>query len=84
MAKEKISINAQLKKANAILNNLRPIVTELDRKEAQRVTGKSMQTIKNYLLGDGTNIDTALELIKFFQGRIAERENELQKAAMAA
>ena len=84
MAKVKISLESQLERANAILQELRPNVTEQDRKDAIKELDLSEPTVKRYLLGDAKNIDTALLLIGFFKGRIAKRELALKAATAKA
>jgi hypothetical protein len=78
---KKQNIQTQLDRANAILNDLRPNVTAQDREDAQKELDLSPATVNRYILGEGKRIDTALDLIEFFQKRIKGREKKLAGAA---
>lgn len=72
---------SQIEKANAILIDLRPNITPQDRDEAQKELNLSEPTITRYLNGEAKKIETALDMIEFFQRRILERDKKLQGAA---
>jgi hypothetical protein len=69
---------SQIEKANAILIDLRPNITPQDRDEAQKELNLSEPTITRYLNGEAKKIETALDMIEFFQRRILERDKKLQ------
>lgn len=77
--KSKVTQNAktQIDKANGLLLELVPEITATDRDMAQKELDLSEPTITRYLNGKAKKIDTALELIKFFKKRIADRERAL-------
>jgi len=58
-----------LELANEALAEIKPNVTAADRKECRR----SEAMIIRYLNGQGTELDTAVELLKFFRERINAR-----------
>lgn len=62
----------QLEKANTALTDLAVNVTTTDRNEAMK--SWSEFTIVQYLTGKGKNLDTAMQLLKFFRNKIKERE----------
>jgi hypothetical protein len=63
------------------LIGLRPDITSQDREDAQKELNLSEPTVTRYLNGEAKKIDTALDLIQFFKGKISERERKLQGAA---
>lgn len=68
----------QLDKANLVLQGLRKDVTTEDREAAiNGLDGFSEPTISRYLNGEAKKIHKAMELIRFFKNRIADREREL-------
>lgn len=58
-----------LELANEALAEIKPNVTAADRKECSR----SEAMIIRYLNGQGTELDTAVELLEFFRERITQR-----------
>jgi len=68
-----MSEKTQLEKANEALMELRPNITATDRQEALK-RGFGIATVKNYLIGKGSNLDTAVRLLQFFRKRIEDRE----------
>lgn len=79
MAKSKT--NTQLDKAILVLKGLVVNITSDDRAEAEKKFDLHQVTISRYLKGTGTDLDTAMKLIDFFQKRIEDRERKLQGAA---
>lgn len=75
------TLNAQLVKAAGILQDLDQNITKLDRKAALRELNVVEATVRRYLKGKGTDIDTALRIIDFFKKRIEERERKLNEVA---
>lgn len=66
---------SQLDRANQVLSDeLYPLVSTQDRKDAVTDLNYSMFTIVQYLKGRGKNIDTAFSLINFFRTKIMKRE----------
>lgn len=61
------------------LEKLAPNVTAADRSACIKAFKITKVTISNYLKGKVTNNDLALEMIGFFQDRIAKREEKLAK-----
>jgi hypothetical protein len=59
--------------ANDALAALKPNVTASDRKEAP----VAESTLIQYLNGSGKDLDTAMELLQYFRGRIEERRKLL-------
>lgn len=70
-------VKSQIEAANKTLSDLRLNVTASDRGAAQKELDLSEPTITRYLNGKAKQVDTAINLIKFFRKRIAEREREL-------
>lgn len=62
-----------LQLANEALTELKGSVTTSDRKEAP----VSESTIIQYLNGEGKDLDTAMELLRYFRGRIEARRTEI-------
>lgn len=65
-----------LELANENLSELKPNVTTSDRKEAPA----SEATVIQYLNGLGKDLDTAMDLLRYFRGRIEERRKELTQS----
>lgn len=68
---------SQLQKANAALKSLSKDVTTTDRREAP----VAESTLIDYLKGRGKDLETAMTLLRFFRGRIADRDKELAQSA---
>lgn len=66
-------IKPQLDKANEVLQGLAVNVTTDDRKKAIETLNVHEVTVRRYLKGQGTDLDTAAKFIKFFKKMIAER-----------
>ena len=64
-----------LELANESLAELKPNVTASDRKEAPAAES----TVVQYLNGLGKDLDTAMELLQYFRGRIEGRRKVLSK-----
>lgn len=58
-----------LELANEALAELKPNVTAADVNDS----GRDGRTVRQYLSGQGTSLDTAVELLKFFRERIEKR-----------
>jgi hypothetical protein len=69
--------NPQIDKARQVLVALAINVSTDDKQEAERETGLHPKTIREYLKGRGTDLDTATKLVQFFKRRIADRDREL-------
>ncbi len=69
----------QISTANNILKQLRTNITAQDKEAAIQGLELGEATVTRYLNGEAKKIETALDLIKFFRGRIADRDRELQK-----
>jgi hypothetical protein len=69
--------NPQIDKARQVLMTLAINVSTDDKQEAERETGLHQKTIREYLKGRGTDLDTATKLVQFFKRRIADRDREL-------
>lgn len=67
----------QLDQANGVLLEISTNVSTQDRKEAERELGLSRFTVGAYLKGNGSDLDTAMELIEFFKKKIALRAKKL-------
>jgi predicted polyphosphate/ATP-dependent NAD kinase len=67
----------QLQKANQALVELRAVTTREDRLSVMKELKISRSTVFTYLGGDGTNLDTAIGMVKFFRKRILERTKVL-------
>lgn len=65
----------QLERTTELLVQLKPNVTRSDREEA--FIQYSEFTVIQYLKGRGTNLETAINLLKLFTRKIKERENLL-------
>lgn len=63
----------QLEQASQVLIRLSANVTTKDRAAAMKHFALSRITIGAYLKGEGKDLDTAIELIKYFKKRIDER-----------
>lgn len=63
-----------LEVANESLAKLKPNVTTSDRKDAPA----SEATVIQYLNGLGKDLDTAMNLLQYFRGKIEERRKLLQ------
>jgi hypothetical protein len=72
---------SQIDRANNILLQLKPNVTAQDREDAQKELNLGEATVNRYLLGEGRKVETALDLIEFFQKRIEDREKKLLDAS---
>lgn len=66
---------AQQRKLGLMLKKLALDVTSADKKAAEKKWSKN--SIYTYLSGDVKNNDTAVDMIKFFKQRIADRELQL-------
>lgn len=62
--------------ANEAIAALKPNVSASDRKEAP----VSEATLIQYLNGQGKDLDTAMDLLQFFRGRIEARRNQILEA----
>lgn len=62
------------------LKQLNLDLTKEDRVACLTDVGISPSSLSNYLNGKGSSNDTAATLIKFFKGRIAERNKVLEDA----
>lgn len=71
------NVKSQIGAANETLTDLRLNITAKDRAAAQKELDLSEPTITRYLNGKAKRIEVAINLIKFFRERIAEREREL-------
>jgi len=71
----KIKNNPELTKANARLVAIKDRVTSVDRKEAPA----SEAYVVKYLNGKGTDLETALSLLDFFEPRITARVERLEQ-----
>lgn len=71
------NVKSQIGAANETLTDLRLNITAKDRAAAQKELDLSEPTITRYLHGKAKRIEVAINLIKFFRERIAEREREL-------
>lgn len=60
---------SDLELANEALVELKPNITSSDRREAP----VSMNTVVQYLKGEGQDLDTAFKLLEYFKGRIDNR-----------
>lgn len=58
-----------LERANEALAALKPNVTAADRNDS----GRNWRTIRDYLNGQGTDLEIAVELLQFFRERIENR-----------
>lgn len=74
-AEQKI-MKSDLERANDALTELKSSVTAADRKEC----GYSEPTVVQYLNGQGTQLGTAVELLKFFRERIEQRRKFIASA----
>lgn len=63
--------------AKVLTEELHPVVTTQDRKDAVAELGCSMITVILYLNGSCRNLDTAMKLINFFRSKVAERDRAL-------
>ena len=70
----------QLQQALECLNTLRLNITPEDRRAVRQQYGFTGVTVSNYLRGKGSNLDTALVLIRFFSARIQQRAEILNAA----
>lgn len=68
---------SQLDKANAALRGLAHDVTTEDRAKAPL----SQPMVVAYLKGEGKDLGTAMDLLRYFRKRIADREKELEARA---
>jgi len=68
----------QLEQANNQLKALAPNVTAQDRHEA--LIKYSEWTVIKYLKGEGTKLDTAINLLTLFKGRIEKRNTILKES----
>ena len=66
--------DTQAKRFGKVLMDLKPDVTEDDRKAAIKETGVTHATIVAYLKGNVRNNDLAASLIGIFRQRISDRE----------
>lgn len=71
----------QLDKANSLLTDLAINVSSHDRKAIVDEGILSEPHMIKYLKGNGTDLDTAMNLIRFIRKRIEDREKELSGAA---
>lgn len=71
---EQKKIETQAERLSKELVNIKPDVTANDRKRIESELGYSKGTISNYLSGNVDNSDTAVNILTFLRGRIAERE----------
>ncbi len=69
---------SQIELAIEALVALKPDITSKDRQEAQDKWSEN--TIVNYLNGRGKDVDTAVELLQFFKGRIDKRAEAIANA----
>lgn len=65
-----------LELANQKLMELKANIAASDRKECPR----SVAIVVKYLNGEGTDLDTAMELIEFFRKRIEDRRKVLNES----
>jgi hypothetical protein len=72
---------SQLQRANSVLTELSGNVSTEDRKAAINEGILSEPHLIKYLKGNGTDLDTAMNLIRFIRKRIEGREKELSGAA---
>jgi hypothetical protein len=72
---------SQLQRANSVLTELSGNVSTEDRKAAISEGILSEPHLIRYLKGNGTDLDTAMNLIRFIRKRIEDREKELSGAA---
>jgi hypothetical protein len=73
--------SSQLDQANAVLIDLSKNVTTDDRKAIIAEGILSEPHVIRYLKGNGTDLDTAMNLIRFIRKRIEERARELSRVA---
>jgi hypothetical protein len=66
----------QLESASEQLAELIPNITTSDRQEANKEYSEF--TVIQYLKGRGKNLDTAMNLLKFFRKRIEQRNQILE------
>ena len=69
MKPEQKLVKSDLEQANEALAALKSSVTAADRKDS----GYSEPTVVQYLNGQGTILNTAVELLEFFRERINQR-----------
>lgn len=72
---------SQLQKANSILVELSGNVSTSDRKAAISEGILSEPHLIRYLKGNGTDLDIAMSLVRFFRKKIEDRERELLGAS---
>lgn len=72
--------NNLITKAATVLQEMRPLVSSGDRKDAAKELDVSNVTIIRYLNGKAKDIETATNLIQFFKKRIEERERIIEAA----
>lgn len=68
---------SQKERLSKLLADMRPDVTEDDRKEYQEKTGTSNITISRNLNNKVTSVSKAMEMFLFFKGKIDEREKQI-------
>ncbi|MCA0397311.1 MAG: hypothetical protein LCH51_07900 [Bacteroidetes bacterium] len=65
---------SQLDKATHGIMSLDGRITRDDRRAAIIELGITGQTIRQYFIGRGRNLDTAVKLLQFFRKRIEDRD----------
>lgn len=75
--KKQQKADTQHDRARQVLADLKPDVTAADRKCAAKHFGVHELTVHRYLNGDVRRLEFAVDLIRLFRARIAEREKQM-------
>lgn len=65
----------------ARLKAVEPNITGVDKVEACQELNISRPTLDKYLNGEAPNVDTALEILEFFDPRVSKRMERLKKVS---